>query len=357
MHTGIKPYLCECCTLTFSCIGNLIKHRKIRPTTCGLPIYTNKKICKRAGVKCRGKSKVVVSSVKELAEVKIEPEDEEPVEFHDNSQQCVTLVSQSSQDAQLEDYAKKEMDVFDFIGIEIRNIEEQEKELQMKSEATAGIKIQEFLVDDNNSDNFYMDENDVIEDETVETEAIVIEKIETLPMPERDEDEELSQYIDSVSGASFHCRLCPKIYQKKNITVKHLRTEHQIHISNYIYEDSNRYRKPQKDANWKCRFCPKRYTSKRLAERHEKVHGSDGELRWKCSCCALYFQTVEQRDDHQHSTHQDRLMCKFDNCSKKFDHPEKLASHVKYSHSAKKGFVSKYVFVCQLCGKRKRRKA
>lgn len=39
VHTGIKPYICSACDKLFSCVGNLIKHRRARPQTCGLPKY------------------------------------------------------------------------------------------------------------------------------------------------------------------------------------------------------------------------------------------------------------------------------------------------------------------------------
>lgn len=51
IHTGIKPYQCQCCGNQFSCIGNLIKHRRIRPQTCGLPQYSNAKCAPRASTK------------------------------------------------------------------------------------------------------------------------------------------------------------------------------------------------------------------------------------------------------------------------------------------------------------------
>lgn len=52
LHTGIKPYLCEACGNRFSCVGNLQKHRKTRPDTCGLPIYgKNTKAAPRASAK------------------------------------------------------------------------------------------------------------------------------------------------------------------------------------------------------------------------------------------------------------------------------------------------------------------
>lgn len=51
LHTGIKSYQCECCSRQFSCIGNLIKHRRTRPETCGLPKYKNIKCAPRASTK------------------------------------------------------------------------------------------------------------------------------------------------------------------------------------------------------------------------------------------------------------------------------------------------------------------
>lgn len=51
LHTGIKSFQCECCARQFSCIGNLIKHRRTRPGTCGLPQYKNIKCAPRASTK------------------------------------------------------------------------------------------------------------------------------------------------------------------------------------------------------------------------------------------------------------------------------------------------------------------
>lgn len=43
LHTGIKPFQCENCGSSFSCIGNLIKHRKTHADTCGLiPLTTHR---------------------------------------------------------------------------------------------------------------------------------------------------------------------------------------------------------------------------------------------------------------------------------------------------------------------------
>lgn len=253
--------------------------------------------------------------------------------------------NQTSQDAQLEDFTKKEMDVFDYIGIEIKNIQEQEdreKLLQKQNEMTEFESVQEL----DEADQIFDESCDEVKIEN-ENEKFAIERV----FNDANEDDELSNYVDVVNDSNFSCKLCPKIYQKKNITVKHLRSEHQIVLQNYNYDNSNRYRKPQKELDWRCQFCPRKYTSKRLVERHEKVHGPDGSRLHKCSCCLLYFPTLDEMETHQYSEHKDRLVCKVENCTKRFDHPEKLVSHTKYAHSNKKGSMKKYNFVCQLCGK------
>lgn len=43
LHTGIKPYQCESCYNSFSCVGNLLKHRKTHADTCGkIPLTTHR---------------------------------------------------------------------------------------------------------------------------------------------------------------------------------------------------------------------------------------------------------------------------------------------------------------------------
>lgn len=262
------------------------------------------------------------------------------------------------QSTQLEDYSRKEMDVFDYIGIEIKNIQEQEKLLQLQNEATEGqigpIEVGEFLIEEVVDDQSFVDQDD-------EPGIITIERIDDIKheddytnciiKQEHDNvEDELKEFVKIVNGSSFQCQLCPKIYQKRNITVMHLKTEHQIVLSNYIYDGHNRHRRPQKDLNFKCRFCPRSYTSRKFVERHEILHGPAGDLVHKCSCCQLYFENDERLVEHQIAEHNDKLVCQADNCGKRFDHPEKLIGHVRYAHS-KKTLVRKYNFVCERCGK------
>lgn len=252
----------------------------------------------------------------------------------------------SHADIQLEDYTKKEMDVFDYIGIEIKNIQEQEEREKLQLEAMVdaveifeepeieSIEIHETSIEELEQEEVYlMDAIDPVD--SVETIIII------------NSEEEFSNHVDIVDDSTFQCKYCPKIYQKMNITVKHIKVEHGIVLSSYNYDNANRYRIPQKTLDWKCSYCPRRYTSKRLAERHEAVHGPEGDLIFKCSCCVIHFKTSKEMEAHQNAEHEERLLCK--TCKKRFDHPEKLTSHSKYAHSSKKS-LKKYNFYCQLCG-------
>ncbi|XP_070491850.1 zinc finger protein 420-like [Chironomus tepperi] len=370
IHTKIKPYACENCNHTFSCVGNLIKHRKVRPNTCGLPIFTNQKICKRAGVKCpKGKapdiivdsSNVQQDSVTSDIQTEIVLIQEEKQELpYDDHQYIVITESQNPSEADIQqnmkDFTKKEMEVFDFMSFDIRHVQEQDQQtenVQEQDQYTENEQkqepdtenAQEMIVEELIDEPEYLDESfegsyEAIE-ETNETDNI-IEMI--------DDEFEILQYL-TIDNDQFLCKLCPKIYSKRNISVKHLKKEHKIVLSNFNYDNTNRYRKPQKNQVWKCKYCPKKYTSAKTVERHEKVHGKDGNLIHKCTCCTLYFQTIEDMEDHQFQSHTDRLVCDIQDCLKRFDNPEKLFSHKKYSHSENKYQPKKYSFVCSVCGR------
>lgn len=44
LHTGIKPYVCENCDHAFSCVGNLLKHRKTHSECNLIPLTTHRVI-------------------------------------------------------------------------------------------------------------------------------------------------------------------------------------------------------------------------------------------------------------------------------------------------------------------------
>lgn len=259
----------------------------------------------------------------------------------------------SQADIQLEDYTKKEMDVFDYIGIEIKNIQEQEEREKQQLEAMVDAAE---IFEEPEIEAIEIHETSIESIEELEPEEVylmdaieeddAVDSLETIIIINN--EEEFFNHVDIVNESNFQCKYCPKIYQKMNISVKHIKVEHGIVLSSYNYDNANRYRIPQKTLDWKCSYCPRRYTSKRLAERHEAVHGPEGGLIFKCSCCVIHFKTSDEMEAHQTAEHEDRLLCK--KCNKRFDHPDKLSSHMKYAHSSIKS-LKKYNFYCQLCGK------
>ncbi|KAG4073460.1 hypothetical protein HA402_000684 [Bradysia odoriphaga] len=127
LHTGIKPYLCEGCGSRFSCIGNLIKHRKSRPKTCGLPQFCkNTKIAPRASSKVPGSLTMKVSPKpprqKKPRKSEISPEE------HENS------------------HIKSESEVSTPSVIRKTKLEHMEIEIQSPATTVDG---QHFIIDDN----------------------------------------------------------------------------------------------------------------------------------------------------------------------------------------------------------------
>lgn len=291
-----------------------------------------------------------------------EVEEQDPLQM--DHQYVSSTEMQSSQDAQLTDYAKKEMDVFDYIGIEIKNIQELERKQKLENEDTLNetvkvsepqledepeMEVQEMMIEDAE----YFDTTEIVEagESTFLIEQLEEVRVLNFEEEQHQQDQEFLEFVQVEDDKTFACKLCPKIYQKRNITTKHLKSVHGIFLSNYNYEDANRHRKPQKKLSFKCHYCPKRYTSSRLAETHEALHGPEGNLVHKCSCCPQYFSNSKSRDSHQYSNHSERLICKVEECKKKFDHPEKLVNHVKYAHDKTKTPKHRTHFECPLCGR------
>lgn len=290
-------------------MGNLIKHRKIRPDTCGQPIYTNKKVTKRTDIQISTKT----SPLKD-----IEVEREAKIEIISiEIQKCEDLIQEN---------VLIEQDT-DIMNVEFPETQQQNVE----------------FIEDHLEDNLYESNN--YDDEVAYEENVNKQALEN--------DDNIDEYLLINDQQQYCCKLCPKIYQKKNISIKHLKKDHQIELKNYNYENtSNRYRKPQRDLAFSCKYCRRKFTSAKLLEKHQINHGVDGNLIYKCSCCRLYFETQTEVESHQNSVHEDRLKCNIADCSKRFDHPEKLLSHKKYAHSSKKNVVrKKYIFMCTRCGR------
>ena len=284
----------------------MIKHKKIRPDTCGLPKYKITKVCKRAGVKCKGKiPKVIIeSSINEYETVPDEeireenteteiyivapmdvvieqqsdnipiedpnPPNEIPVQEQNEELFYETEIIQSIDSFQNfkeinpELIEVKEMKLYDYVNIEIKNMEEAEKaqevECQQQNKVKFDIENVEYITQE------IIEHVECYEDDNVD------ESIEYETNHENEEILEYKSYIERISD-KYHCKICPKAYLNLNISIKHLKSVHNILITNYNYEDANRSRKPLKSPKHKCKFCARKYTSLILLKKHESVHG------------------------------------------------------------------------------------
>lgn len=325
IHTNLKPYACANCKRTFSCIGNLIKHRKVRPDTCGREEFKIQKVNKRARVKVD----------KNVATVTI-PQDE--IIIGDQIVYQEVIAYDGNHQIKLENNFAIIIPNEQIGNIEKRIIDVTEDNVQ--------------LVQENGqlTNNAQLYENEFVEQNSIEEDQNDEQFTDQEHLNNSIENEELSQYLE-INDQSYGCKLCPKIYHKKIISIKHLKKEHNILIKSFNYDDKNRYRKTQRDQSFLCIYCPKKFTSEKMMIRHQIVHGPYGNLIHKCSCCSMWFENLTELENHQSTAHEDRLKCC--KCSKKFDQPEKLLSHKKYAHSEKNAVTTKkkYVFVCTLCGR------
>lgn len=281
----------------------MIKHKKIRPDTCGLPKYKITKVCKRAGVKCKGKiPKVIIeSSINEYETVTDEVIREENKESEIFIVTPLDIVcDQQSDNLPIDDpntpndipvqvdnvelfyeteiidefqnfkqinpelIEVKEMKLYDYVNIEIKNMEDAEKAQEAECQQQNKIKF--------DIENVEYISQEIIEHVECYEDDNVDESIEYETNHENEEILEYKSYIERISD-KYHCKICPKAYLNLNISIKHLKTVHNILITNYNYEDANRSRKPLKSPKHKCNFCARKYTSLILLKKHESVHG------------------------------------------------------------------------------------
>lgn len=293
----------------------------MRPNTCGLPKFTNKKITKRSEI------------TTQLIQAEEESQEASEINYHEDEAAAANISYACFPEHRFE-IQEVHFDecVDDCIKAEI--FQDGEKELDV-----------EIL---QNDEKVPLCDDIIIEEHLEDT--LCDDHIE-LQVSDNEVTEDSTHYFD-INNEQYCCRLCPKIYLKKNVIIKHLKNEHQIILEDFMYDDNtnNRYRKPQKNQNFSCKFCPKKFTSSKLAEKHEMNHGEDGLLIYKCSCCPIYFDTQLKMKNHQNSEHESRLTCNIEKCLRKFDHPEKLLSHKKYAH-INRVTKKKNSYVCTLCGR------
>ncbi|XP_037045927.1 zinc finger protein 665-like [Bradysia coprophila] len=161
-------------------------------------------------------------------------------------------------------------------------------------------------------------------------------------------EEAEAQQTQEMNTTLYRCELCPKMYILQGAYKTHLKTEHGMLKVPKVEETITKKSKVAKP-EVVCQYCHKKYTSSNLLEKHEKVHGENGTLIYKCSCCSMWFASTTECENHQNELHKDKLFCK--PCNKMFKEPDNLVAHNRYSHSNVPHSPKKYTFVCPNCGR------
>jgi hypothetical protein len=148
---------------------------------------------------------------------------------------------------------------------------------------------------------------------------------------------------------TYECKQCPKRYTTKPFMLKHLKEDHKVELN--IQFPTNRQTTVNhidRDRRYNCQYCDRSYIGMTSLTKHTALHGPNGELRHKCSCCTKFFATEAEQEAHQIAEHLPKLECSF--CSKRFKDPEAQAAHIRFKHSEEKK-KNKAVFMCNMCGK------
>lgn len=369
----------------------MIKHRRIRPETCGDPIYKNEKVRSRAGVKIVENESQIILRENDSSQSAMETFDTSEVEYisvYDIDRGNEEEEEEEQQDPgsenieSVEKITRYENEEGMIVGEEVVKDDMVEGE-DFKVEFLVDIDNEDYIIEEeqenenckSDNDNFGFEEI-IEEDDTMENDDDVgndemFEEIPEVAYEEytdeleeeyQDDDDvsdsfeptteemsdEISAHID-IRGNQYLCKLCPKQYQKRKAAFNHIRSDHNVFEDRVMLEE--RKRKTKTETFFSCNICTKKFAYQNLWRNHLKLHGTDGKLIHKCNCCPVHFATLNDMQNHLFEEHIDELKCPVESCDKIFDSSMKLKKHVKFSHADNKKLVKKYEFVCEQCGK------
>lgn len=153
--------------------------------------------------------------------------------------------------------------------------------------------------------------------------------------------------VHKLSEDCYRCGHCPMQYVSPFMMGRHLENDHGIVLRELL--KTLRYdREFIHERKYACRYCNRLYVNEKALEKHLPLHGPDGRLLHKCTCCPLHFETPDEVRNHQINDHGGYLQCQ--DCAKVFKKHCLLRKHRELVHEgiAKK---VKYHYVCPQCGK------
>uniref|UniRef100_A0A182NTV7 C2H2-type domain-containing protein n=1 Tax=Anopheles dirus TaxID=7168 RepID=A0A182NTV7_9DIPT len=291
VHTNIKPFVCTVCSARFSCIGNLLKHRKVRRNKCGVENVPIKPSESRPNKKNASDPTSSISSSSKATELyKIVASNEKGFKNHPEPSEAPELNSIDGDESwEHSEIAEAEANE---ITPRSRLLKQNEKRLQQQL-GTLG---------------------------------------------------ELSEPRDDC----YRCKLCPQQYTTQYLMARHLEQTHGVPLD--CAREKLQYVKntTKRETKYRCQYCDQSYVNAIRLAKHIPKHGPEGRLRYKCPCCEQHFETVAQAQQHARDEHRNRLEC--DRCRKPFTKPQCLQRHVRYAHGTAKA-SRKPRHMCARCGK------
>ncbi|KAH3897388.1 hypothetical protein DPMN_021576 [Dreissena polymorpha] len=85
------------------------------------------------------------------------------------------------------------------------------------------------------------------------------------------------------------------------------------------------------DGRFTCGICDRSYSRKDALNRHLKIHNSS---QHSCKKCYTFFPSVVALIEHQHKSHQKKILCSF--CGKGFERTSHLKEHTIALHGERK---------------------
>lgn len=153
--------------------------------------------------------------------------------------------------------------------------------------------------------------------------------------------------IHNLSVDCYRCAHCPMQYVSPFMAGRHLENDHGIVLRELL--KTLRYdREFTGERKYACRLCNRLYVNPKSLEKHVLLHGPEGKLLHKCSCCPRHFETPEDVRRHQIDDHGGYLQCQI--CAKVFRKHCMLKKHMKLVHEGIQT-RNKYHYVCPKCGK------
>ncbi|XP_055593163.1 zinc finger protein 665-like isoform X5 [Uranotaenia lowii] len=150
--------------------------------------------------------------------------------------------------------------------------------------------------------------------------------------------------IIKMSEEAYRCLACPAQFTSPYFAGRHLQKDHGIMLKELL--KTLRYGARAK--NFQCRLCSRQYFSDKILEKHILLHGPDGLLIHKCTCCTTWFATEDEARSHALEQHLDRLKCK--TCGDIFRSNIEQKLHAQKAHKKSKTKVY-HQHVCKTCGK------